>query len=176
MTASRKKNATSAAAWKKTSAPEALEMPSGNYMSFRKVGMQTLMATGMMPNSLMGIAQKAVSKGKGEPDGFSDDALAELIKDEKKVLEITAFMDKITIFLAVEPKVHEIPLNDDGTAVPVEDRDPELLYVDEIDETDKQFLFGVVAGGTRDLETFRSEHRASMDTVRGLQTVELPAE
>ena len=170
------KKATSAAAWKKSTAPEPLEMPSGNWMSFRKVGMQTLMATGMMPNSLMAIAQKAVAKGKGEQAGFSDGDLADLLADEKKILEISSFMDKIMIFLAVEPKVHEIPLDDKGEALDIDTRDPELLYVDEVGEEDKQFLFNVVAGGTRDLETFRREHGASMDIVRGLQAVESPAE
>jgi hypothetical protein len=151
-------------------------MPSGNWMSFRKVGMQTLMATGMMPNSLMAIAQKSVAKGKGEPAGLSDDDLAILLQDEKKILEISSFMDKIMIFLAVEPKVHEIPLDDAGNAIDIDARDPELLYVDEVGEEDKQFLFNVVAGGTKDVESFRREHSASMATVRGLQAMESPAQ
>jgi hypothetical protein len=35
------------------------------------------------------------------------------------------------------------------------DRDPELLYVDEVDEDDKNFIMSWAFGGTSDLEKFR---------------------
>jgi hypothetical protein len=55
-------------------------------------------------------------------------------------------------------------------------RDDELVYVDEVAEEDKMFLFQVVTGGTTDVESFREELGSTMDDIRGRQDVELPAE
>jgi hypothetical protein len=145
-------------------------MPSGNFMRIKKIGLQALVKTGKMPNALMGIAQKAVSKGDtGKIEGVGDDDLLELIQDEEKVQQIADFMDTVTILCAQEPKVHAVP--DDGV-----ERDPELLYVDEIEEEDKMFIFQVVTGGTTDVEEFRKSTGATMASIRGRQDLELPAE
>lgn len=171
MTANRKTSpvrATSVAAWKKTTVPALTEMPSGNLMRIRKIGLQALIKTGVMPNSLLQMSQKAVAKGQ-KAEGPSDDDLLGLINDPKKVEEIGDFMNKVTVLCAYEPKVHPIP--DEGV-----ERDEELLYVDEIEEEDKMFLFQVVTGGTTDLESFRAETGAAMASLRGREDVELPAE
>lgn len=158
---------TSVAAWKKSAAAVPMEMPSGNYMRVRKVGMQAIIKTGIMPNSLMGIAQKAVEKGQtAEP---TNEELMSLIEDPAKVQEIGKFMDELTILCAEEPKVHRLP--DEGV-----EKDDELLYIDEVDEEDKMFIFQVVTGGTTDIETFRDEVSATMVAVRGREDLELPAE
>lgn len=171
MTASRKKPPakapTSVAAWKKSSVPPLIEMPSGNWMRVRKIGLQALIKTGVMPNSLMGIAQKAVAEGKKEEVSESD--MLALLQDEKKVEEIGRFMDEVVILCAFEPKVHKLP--EAGV-----ERDDDKLYVDEIEDEDKMFLFQVVTGGTTDIEAFRQETGATMAAVRRRQDLELPAE
>lgn len=160
--------ATSVTAWKKTSTAPPIELPSGNFMRVKKVGMQTLMRVGIMPNSLMTFAQRAVGKGTGKPTEMTDEEMMEIASDPKKIEEIANFMDRMVMFVAQEPEVHPLPEGD-------EPRDPELLYVDEIDEEDKSFIFQVVTGGTTDLESFRGEHEASVATLRGREDLGLPS-
>jgi len=161
---------TSVAAWKKTLVGVPMEMPSGNVMRIKKIGLQALIKTGIMPNSLMTIAQRAVGKGQGKPaQGVDDGELLELINDPEKVHQISTFMDQVAILCAQEPKVHPVPDNED-------DRDDELLYVDELDEEDKMFIFQVVTGGTTDVEAFRRETGATMASIRGREDLELPTE
>lgn len=159
--------ATSVAEFKKKNIIPLLELPSGCHMRIRKIGMQALISTGVMPNSLLPIAQKAVAKGKAEE--VSEDQLAELVADEKAVADIVRFMDEMTIMVAAEPEVHRLPKQ--GV-----ERDPDLLYIDEIAEEDKMFIFQVVTGGTTDVEQFRSEAGATMAAIRGREDLELPAE
>lgn len=161
--------ATSVAAWKKSALPDLVEMPSGNYMRIRKIGLQAIIKTGTLPNSLMGIAEKAVGRGNNKPHEVTDEELVALIQDPKKVEEIASFMDKIMVMCAAEPSVSPVPRG--GV-----DRNPEVLYVDEIDEEDKMFVFQVVTGGTTDVEAFRLEHSSTMADIRRRQNLELPAE
>jgi hypothetical protein len=151
---------TAVSAWKKQAASPLLTLPSGNTMRVRKMGLQALMKTGKMPNSLMTYAQKAVQKGKKEE--VSEVDMMEILQDEEKIKEIGQFMDEVTILCAEEPEVH--PLPEEGV-----EKDDNLLYVDEVDEEDKMFLFQVVTGGTTEVETFREEHAGNVAAVRGRQ-------
>lgn len=160
---------TSAAAWKKTSLAPPVELPSGHFMRLKKVGMQVLMQVGIMPNSLMQVAGKAVGKGTGKPQELSEEDLAAIASDPKKIEEIALFMDRMVIFVAQEPEVQPAPEDDEA-------RQEDVLYIDEIDDEDKEFILQVVTGGTTDLESFREQHRASMDAIRGRQDLELPSE
>jgi hypothetical protein len=163
------KKATSVSAWKKGAEVPLLELPSGNYMRIKKVGLQALLTGGIMPNSLMGFAEKALKRGGSAAEGPSEDDLADLLQDPKKVKEIGLFMDNLLCKVAAEPVVHMLP--EDGV-----ERDPELLYVDEVDEEDKMFIFQVVTGGTTDIEAFRRETGSTMAAIRGREDVELPSE
>lgn len=160
--------ATTASAWKKSALPPLIEMPSGNMMRVRKIGMQALMKTGIMPNSLLSIAQKAVQKGKGDGE-VSEDEMLELMQDPEKVGQIGDFMDRVTILCAAEPTVLALP--DEGV-----ERDEDQLYVDDIEEEDKMFIFQIVTGGTADVEQFRNELGSTMASIRGREDVELPPE
>lgn len=160
---------TSVSAWKKSIQAPPIELPSGHYMRIRKVGLPVLMQTGMMPNSLMAIAQRAVSKGQGKPQEVSDDELAEMAMDPKKVQELADFIDRMVVFVAQEPEVYPIP--EEHVA-----RDEDTLYVDEVDYDDKMFIFQVVTGGTTDLEQFRGQHTSAMAALRGSENLELPTE
>lgn len=170
MTAPRKtaapKKATSASEWKKKAAGDLVKLPSGFTMRIRRVGLQTLMATGVMPNSLMSIATQATNKGQGYTEPTQEELL-ELANDPKKLAEIMKFFDDMVCLISVEPKIHKVPA--DGV-----ERDDELVYTDEVDEEDKMFLFQVLTGGTTDVERFRSEHAQHVDALRGSEDVELP--
>lgn len=151
---------TSVASWKKSSASPLITMPSGNVMRIRKIGLQAVMATGVMPNSLMAYADRAVKKGKKQEVTEAD--MVNILQDPQQLAEISKFMDDITILCAEEPAVH--PLPEEGV-----EKDDELLYVDEVDEEDKMFLFQVVTGGTTQVETFREEHARNVAAVHRRQ-------
>lgn len=153
---------TAVSTWKKSSQSPLLTLPSGNTMRVKKIGLQALMKTGKMPNSLMAYAEQAVQKGKKQEVTQND--MVAILQDEEKVREIAIFMDQVTIICAEEPIVHELP--DDGV-----EKDPDLLYIDEVSEEDKSFLFQAVMGGTTDVETFREEQSGNVAAVRRRQNV-----
>lgn len=156
---------TTVAQWKQQQqAP--VELPSGNYMRIRKISMQSLLATGKLPNSLMGLVQSAVDKGTGREEVM--EKLGTVMDDEKKLQELVTFMESFVVMVSVEPKVHAIPEDED-------DRDPNLLYVDDIDEDDRTYLFQLCTGGVADLESFRTATAATMAAVLGREDVVVPA-
>lgn len=162
-TAATPKKPTSVQQWKKGQA-EPIELPSGNYMRVRRLGMENLMATGKMPNGLMSTVRKAVERGTGM-EGVD---MADVVGDEKQLGEMMGFLDDLTVMVAVEPKVHKAPEDE-------ADRQDDVLYSDEIDMDDKSFLFQLSMGGTTDLESFREGLRANVAAVSGRQDLELPA-
>jgi len=155
---------TSVAGFKARTKLPPTKLPSGNYMLLRKTDFRTFMKSGMLPNSLMGVVQKALAKGQ-EPEEFD---MAALVADPEKVNELADMVDNIVIFCAVDPQVHPTPSSDDV-------RSEDLLYVDEMDEEDKMFIFQLVTGGTSDVEEFRSELVTTLAPLQPREDVELPA-
>ena len=148
--------ATSVSDWKKSTQLRPTLLPSGKYLAFKRVGMQVFLQMGMMPNSLMSYAQNAVEKGRGRE--MSGEEITDLISNADKITELVAFIDKAICFVSVEPKIHPVPEDE-------ADRSDEVLYVDEVELEDKMFIWQLVAGGTTDVETFRTESAAVLDSV-----------
>lgn len=145
---------TSASAWKKTSAVGApLRVPSGNTCLVRPMDMRALVRNNLIPNELMSYVNQAMSKGKAP----SESKLMEDMSMEK-MLEVMDAIDDIVCYMVVEPKVHPIP--HEGVA-----RDPEILYVDEVDYEDKMFIFQYAVGGTRDVDKFREGLASTMESL-----------
>lgn len=146
--------------WKKPL--PAILLPSGKAMRLRNATFQTFMRLGMIPNGLLAIVQKSIEKGKA-PE------LNELMESTDQVEEMLQMVDTVVCFVAADPKVTAAPTQADvdrwnqqhPASAPAESpddlRDPDHLYVDEIDDEDKMFIFGVCTGGTRDVEQFRDE-------------------
>lgn len=162
-----KKEVSTVAGWKKKAQGADLELPSGEVCLARNVGMQVFLERGLIPNSLMPIIRQALV-GE-EPDLKMDDISEEQIK------EMMDLFDAATVLCVVEPKVHRVPRDGEGEPVPIEDRDPDKLFVDEVDFEDKQFIFQWVVGGTRDLERFREEQSASVERLRPVAVSESKA-
>lgn len=163
-----KKKATTAQAWKKDAQGTPLDVPSGHTALVRPVGMQVFLQKGMIPNSLMPIIRESMKSGKP-----ADMAMEEI--NEEQISDMMALFDAVTCYVVVEPKVTPTPMRDDGNGglepVPIEDRAPDMLYADEVDFEDKSFIFQWVVGGTRDLEQFRRESAAALEHVRPSQDV-----
>ncbi len=143
-----------------------LPLPSGAVIKVQqRGGMQAFIRAGVIPNSLMSIIQDAIDKGS-KPDMsavVTDDGVDPEMLDD--MLELT---DNIMIHVSVDPVIHRVPEDE-------EDRDENLLYVDEIDETDKMFVFQWATGGTRDLDRFREELAAGVADLGSSQVMARPA-
>jgi hypothetical protein len=134
-------------AWKKnTNAP--LTLPSGKVMLIRNVGFKAFIKAGIIPNSLMSTVESSLATGK-TPD------LSDLENKDENLSDMFDLVDEVTIFCAIDPKVHRAPKDE-------ADRSNDLLYVDEVEDEDKMFIFGTTTGGTRDVEQFRREQADSM--------------
>jgi hypothetical protein len=166
---------TSVSAWKKNNEVPLHQLPSGNYIRIRKIGMQGFMKLGMIPNALMPFIEKGVNKGKGAapaPNELDGEMMASMLTDQNALREMAEFFDKMVVAVCAEPTVALIPMKN-GEEL---ERDPDQLYVDEIDEEDKSFIFQLCTGGTTDVEQFRAERDSAMELVQGLPDLQLPTE
>lgn len=120
-------------------------LPSGLSMRLSSPGMTTFLQSGMIPNSLMATITEALNKGKA-PDMSQVN-----LEDSEELNGMLHMIDVVTYRCAVEPRVLPVPEDED------EERDPDLLYVDELDDYDKLFIFQWATGGTTDVERFRHE-------------------
>lgn len=134
----------SAADFKKAVYAE-LELPSGNVCLARRPGLQKLVMEGRIPNSLSGIVQDAMSGAGGESVKKSiGDMTPQQLEDAAK------FTDLIVVECVNQPKVLMPPESED-------DRQDDLLYVDEVDDQDKNFILNWAFGGTSIVEKFREQ-------------------
>lgn len=151
-----------------------MELPSGLIVKSRNPGgLRAFMASGVIPNSLMTLIQKGISNGKGiTPEEIMPNGEI----DSQMMSDMTMLLDHIAMKTIVEPKIYP-SLTDNDLAQwnarnpenlyeDVEDlRRDDRLYVDELPEDDKQFLFQWISGGTRDLETFRKKLDVNVDAM-----------
>jgi hypothetical protein len=173
-----------------------VELPSGNVVVINRVGLTTLLAEGLLADSLAGIAQQAVDKGKN----IKPEEQQELMRDPAKIKDMLATFDKVVVMCWSDPKVLPaegvkvdiagLPLEDGivllgpnwrtarkdekkTTLVPEGERFEDQLYADEIELMDKLFTFQYVSGGSSDLERFRQELGQSVDGVEDLAGLRL---
>jgi hypothetical protein len=150
--------ASSVADFKKNRRGKQLLLPSGLVMVCRRGDtLKTFIKQGDVPNALLPIIEEALAKGRaadldkivGNGDGGVD---LDLIND------MLDMVDKVVCSISIDPKVYPEP----GEGEEVND---DLLYVDEIDEEDKMFLFQWSIGGTDDVVTFRKEAEEGLAVV-----------
>jgi hypothetical protein len=151
----------SAASFKKTKYHELL-LPSDNVALCKRPGLQHFINSGKVPNALMPAMDEAL---KGEKSKAVESIDADAIKD------IAAFADSVVIECVIEPHLVRTPsLNEDGQEVdehgePME-RDEDTLYLDEIDDEDKNFIMQWAFGGTTDIAKFRNQQAAELGALQ----------
>lgn len=162
-------------AWKRPAEEFDLTVPSGNVCKVRASGgMAMFMQKGMIPNSLMPIIKEHMN------DSRDLQATAGDVLDNPELLEnMMELADNVVMHVVMLPEIQPIPMVPDGnggeTVVPQEQRNPAVLYVDEVDMNDKMFIFQWAMGGTKDVERFREEQAASLADLSAVQAVELPS-
>lgn len=138
--------------WKSKSSVPSVEVPSGNIARIRRKALTVFMKTGMIPNDLLPIIQKALNAGRMEVKAD------ELMATPQLITSTLELIDMVVVECVVEPKVYPVPEREDQ-------RDPELLYVDEVDWTDKQFIFAFVVGAVEDVAAFRRQQEGDVAAV-----------
>jgi hypothetical protein len=193
--------ATSAKEWKKASGID-LELPSGNVCRVKRPGMEKLLTAGILPDNMTPIAIEAVQaaqtpgkpqdhkqKAKDKPE-LDPEMMKKFLEEEGAIVSIFESFDKVTAMCVIEPSVayHKRPVLDkDGNEekddngkvlweeIPLNERDDDSLYTDDIDVDDKTFIFNYVVGGSSDLEQFRDEYGDALATVSTGSDVEVPS-
>lgn len=167
---------TSVSQWKKKAAlagPEPLELPSGNVCITQPIGIPQLLSKGLIPNPLVATVMSALelqddlamddspaarAKAEAKQQEQLQLQMQDMVKDPEKIEAFFQMIDNITVACVVEPPVSPLPPNGDA-------RNPELLYVDEVDFEDRMFIMSNAMSGVRDLESFRDAVGSSMDDV-----------
>jgi hypothetical protein len=189
--------ATSAADWKKASSQYPLvETPTGKWIRIKKPGMTRFLDGGFLPDTLASAVRREIDNASRKP-GAKKTSEREIMReltadmDPGAVMDMLASLDRIVVEVVVEPTfvwhrrpVREDPddptspvkLDDKGREVlediPEADRHDDVVYTDEMDQSDKNFVFQVAVGGSTDLSRFRQEQVAVMDALSAGQSVE----
>lgn len=150
------KQVSSASSFKKRMRGELLPLPSGEVVRARHVELQSFILQGTVPNPLMEIVSEALEKGQGA-DIETLAGVEEGKLDIDTVKQMYEIVDALVCASVLEPKVLPVPEGDQ--------RDDELLYVDELDPMDKMYIFQWCTGAVKDLESFRSQAGAGMDAL-----------
>ena len=164
--------ATSAKEWKKNAAKglKDIPLPSGNTAKVRAPGMQAFLAQGFIPNSLLEIVMTALDKNAGKPQKTKAQREAEdkvqalqfmksIADDPARLADLMLTLDRVWLECVVVPET--LPAD-----IPAEERDQEILYVDDVDFDDKMFVFQFAVGGTQDVEKFRQGTAENVDALQ----------
>jgi hypothetical protein len=183
---------TPASQWKTKARPEGqdIPLPSGNVARVRSLAPDAFLSSGLIPQPLMPLIQKAIHTKKGlNPK----DLERQLGGDDPTMLGTALeLFDRVLSYCMMEPGIEMPPpcihcseyANKpqhqdravDGYHRYVEgDRDKDILYADQVDMEDKMFIFQWALGGTNDLREFRDQLEAGVEATPGRQGVQLPA-
>jgi hypothetical protein len=180
---------TSARNWKnkKDTGETEVTLPSGNVCLARRLQPEAFLSSGLIPDQLSAMITKAIRSKKGLPPQELD----EMTKDPKKLTEAMRMMDQVLCYVVIEPPCEmppaceaelptergsgkkcgkyfdDTPAHKDATHVEFHaykeaDRDPDILYADQVDINDRIFMFQWAVGGTADVESFREQLGAGM--------------
>lgn len=161
-----------------------LKLPSGNVALVKQVDLTTFVAEGMVPNALLPVVQEFVGPENSEGKRVSQADVQKIMDDPKQLADIIRLTDAVVQQAVVKPSIEPVPVwtQEDVEAgdcdeeqlgeVANEKRDPDLLYIDETDMVDRQFIFQWVVGGTRDMERFREQSAALVPGLEDVEAVE----
>lgn len=170
-----------------------LQVPSGNTCLVKRPGVEGLIAAGLIDNldQLTALvktehfdALDPRSKvGKKEAASIAD----KLLSDLPKVKDLFGLIDRIVLHVVIKPALTPVPepvLVDSGevdvNGDPVilkhyPERDDSLLYVDDVDFSDKMAIFNFVVGGVNDLKPFRDGPTEDVVDLPDVLAVPVPA-
>lgn len=134
------------------------ELPSGIVVRLKNPGgLKAFLGSGKIPNALLPLVEEGFSDHRSKKITADERAkkARDMLKDEKAIEEMMAMLDNVLVQTIVEPPVYPYPAEG-------ELKDPSLLYPDDFDDTDKQYIFQWIQGGVKDLESFRKKLEANV--------------
>lgn len=151
---------------------EDVTVPSGQKCRVRRPGVKGLVAAGVLDHvdSLTKIVgEKHIQRAKGGRIDKID--VKDIVKNPEKVAEIIDVVDKVVCHVVVAPQLHRSPkckvcdrdidwhsyMPVEGYHDPVVTLEEGKIYAFQVDMDDRMFILNFAVGGTRDLESFRSE-------------------
>lgn len=178
---------TQANEWKSNTDPtEAdVDLPSGNVARLTRPGMEAFIASGAIPNSLLGIVTETLEKAKAgsEMDEKDESKVIEtLTQDPTKLADVFKLVDSVCLQVIKAPKVAmpptsaEVEANVENSTIEcdAQGRRVDTVYLDRVDLADKFFIFNYAVGGTSQLEPFRAELGRNMELVQSGQAAVVP--
>lgn len=178
--------ATTAREWKKKAPTGNAEiiLPSGNECLVRRLAPEAFLSSGLIPDSLSAIVNKAIKTKKGLPP----DVAKAMTSDPQQLRKGLQMIDQVLCYVVMDPIVRmpppcEIRINDSMCGqyetdeihterehdnfhlAVIGEREDEVLYADQVDMEDKNFIFQFVLGGTANVEQFRKELATGMADV-----------
>lgn len=150
-----------------------LTVPSGALCQARRPGVQGLISIGLL-DSLDSLSALVKTEhfdrveGRAKPEQSPADIKAGMVAGMELI-------DKIALYCVLQPELKPEPDRndpkswDEGAETEGERKGkvPGLIYVDDVDLFDKMFIMQWAAGGSEDLETFRSGWSETLGTLQG---------
>jgi hypothetical protein len=150
----------------------AVPLPSGNVALVRAIAPEAFLTSGMIPDPLLPIIQKAIHTKKGlnpkELERQMGNTSPELIASSLEMF------DRVLVYAVVEPNIempppcrqcekyantdqHRKKDHPDHHQYREGERDSAKLYADQVDMQDKMFIFQWSVGGTSNISAFRQQ-------------------
>lgn len=162
---------------------ENITVPSGQTCRAKRLGMEGLMAAGILgeADSLTEYVgrkhMKQIRGANGTPDG-EELNLKSIMGDPKALQALVMMTDRAMPLIVMEPPVL-LHFTEDAkgvtTRIPEDQREAGKVYTDQLGLEDKMFLYQYAVGGTRDIERFRSESKTAVGDVADGANVSRPA-
>jgi len=176
---------TPAKEWKsKEEKGERFTVPSGNTCLLREEALMAFMRSGAIPNVLMPIVQAAINSEDPAKE------IEDLSKQPEFIPGLLEMIDNLVVQVVLQPKVIRPPVcivcegnkivdglackQCEGTGEWPE-RDPEKLYVDEVDFEDRVAISDHVLEKANLMSTFRGKQERNVVAVSDSQDLDMPA-
>lgn len=184
---------TNARQWKGKIAVEGQELPlpSTNTALVRQLEPTAFVNSGLIPDPLTGLVRKAIHNKQG----LNPKDLERIADDPKQLSAALELFDRVLTFVVIEPvilmpppcdvkiqgepcgqyantDVHRESMSSGHHAYHEGERDPEVLYADQVTMDDKMFIFQWALGGTSNLTQFREEQQRGLDTLSNGKAVQ----
>lgn len=152
-------------------------LPSGQTVEARKVSLPDLISAGVMTeaDSLTAFIQKTHLGVRN-----TEDAMMAAMGDPKAFGSLVMLIDRIVPVIVVKPQIRlhfvDVPSDKPGVkastkSIPPADREPGVIYTDQVPLHDKIFLTNWAVGDLSNLQQFRVESPAAVATVENVTDV-----
>lgn len=167
--------------WKRKSGDNSFDfiLPSGQTCRLKKLSMETIAEMGLMDDldtftgAVLPTPPSKKAKGKGAKvlteEEQNGEVMKSMLKNKEAFLKMLATVNRVVIGCVLEPQVLPEPAAG-------EDRDEELVYIDDIDFEDKMLIFAEVFDGMSKFESFRARQSDVMGTMAEVTSAAVPSE